>query len=195
MIIIEFECRAQGGPQQLGEIRVVHDDERVVGVNILNISLFELGTAKEALVVQPDDIDRLIRSVGQLDHRTTHEDRHCKADAIHATYRIFQVVGQRNRARGGVDPRVHDPHAGANISDRRISTVQDTGEQRGHLHHQKHGEHDADQQCEELALVIHQQLEADAQNAAVLHGSRDSATDGPFHQPPPSATYRATVSW
>jgi hypothetical protein len=39
------------------------------------------------------------------------------------------------------------------------------------MHHQEHGEGDADQQRGELGLVIHQQLESDPQDATVLHGA------------------------
>ena len=70
--------------------------------------------------------------------------------------------------------------------------VEDAGEHCGHLHHQKDGEGDADQQCRELRLVIDQQLEADAQNAAVFHCAAGGV--GAVHQPPPRATNRATVS-
>ncbi len=89
---------------------------------------------------------------------------------------------------------IHMPRA--DVGDIRVGAVQDAGKHRRHLHHQEHGEGDSDQQREELAPVVDQQLESDAQNTPVLHGdSRRSVRCGAFHHPPPNATYSATVSW
>jgi hypothetical protein len=65
-VIIEFEGGADLRVLQLREFSVVDHQERVVGIDVLNIALFEFGTAKQAVVVQTDDIDRLIGAAASL---------------------------------------------------------------------------------------------------------------------------------
>ena len=168
-MIIEFEGRADLRIPQLGEFSVIHHEKRVVGIDVLNVALFQFGPAKQAAVVQTDHIDPLIGAVGELDQRAAHKQRHRIADPVHAARRVQHIIRHGDRTGGRIHRRIHDPHRGTDISDRRIGAVENAGKHGGHFHHQEHGEGNPDQQSEELASVIDQQLEADPQDAAVSH--------------------------
>ena len=88
MVVIEFESGTEFRVPQLRKFSVIHDNERVVSVDVLDIALFEFGASKQALVIQADDIDSLIGALGQLDHRATNKKRHRIADAVHAAHCI-----------------------------------------------------------------------------------------------------------
>ena len=87
-MVIEFERGADLRVLQLREFSVVDYQERVFGIDVLNIALFEFGTAKQAGIIQTDDTYRLIGTARELDQRATDKERHRVADLVHAAHRV-----------------------------------------------------------------------------------------------------------
>ncbi len=109
-VVVQFELRADRRIVQLVEFRVLDRNERVLGVDVLDLAVQQGRAAEQAGVVQPDDIGRLIRAVAQLQQRGAGIERHRILDARNAAHLVEHVVGQGNGIGNGLYCRVHDPH-------------------------------------------------------------------------------------
>ena len=108
-VIVDFEFRAERGILQLGKLGVLHNDECVLAIDILDLSLKEPRPAEQTCIVEADDRHGLIVPIGKFDEGASGIDWNGVVDAADASHRIQDIVRHANRIRDGLDGRVHDP--------------------------------------------------------------------------------------
>jgi hypothetical protein len=58
---VEFERRSDFRILKLVELGVVDDEERVVGIDVLDLALLDFGSSEKARIVETDDRDALVQ--------------------------------------------------------------------------------------------------------------------------------------